>query len=99
MFIVSNFLSAFAQVIHIILNMLMWLIAIRAALSWVSPDPYNPIVRFIHNVTEPMLYQVRKRLPLQYGGIDLSPIIVILVIVFSDQFIVDSLQVLALRLR
>jgi len=48
MFIVSNFLSAFAQVIHIILNMLMWLIAIRAALSWVSPDPYNPIVRFIH---------------------------------------------------
>lgn len=99
MFIVGNFLSALAQVIHIILNLLMWLIVIRAVLSWVSPDPYNPIVRFIHNITEPMLYQVRKRLPLQYGGIDLSPIIVILAIVFSEQFIVSSLQVLALRLR
>jgi YggT family protein len=99
MFIVGNFLSALAQVIHIILNLLMWLIVVRAVLSWVSPDPYNPIVRFIHNVTEPMLYQVRKRLPLQYGGIDLSPIIVILAIVFSEQFIVSSLQVLALRLR
>lgn len=99
MFVVGNFIGAIAVVIHYVLNFLMWMIVIRAVLSWVNPDPYNPIVRFIHNITEPMLYQVRKRLPLQYGGVDLSPIIVILAIVFLEQFVVGSLQVFAIKLR
>ncbi|MGD9013777.1 MAG: YggT family protein, partial [Desulfobacterales bacterium] len=67
----------------------------RAVLSWVSPDPYNPIVRFIHNVTEPVLYQIRKRLPMMYGGIDFSPIVVILIIIFLRIFVVNSLEGLA----
>lgn len=70
MFILGNFVFAIAQVINYILMFYLWVIVIRAMLSWVSPDPYNPIVRLIHNITEPVLYQIRKRLPLQAGGID-----------------------------
>ena len=62
-----------------------------AIISWVNPDPYNPIVRFIHNITEPVLYRIRTKLPLDFGGIDFSPIIVILGIIFLQNFIVSSL--------
>jgi YggT family protein len=91
MIFLSNFLTAAAVVINWVLKIYMWIIIARAILSWVSPDPYNPIVRFIHNVTEPVLYQVRKRIPIMLGGIDLSPIIVILAIVFLQVFVVQSL--------
>jgi YggT family protein len=76
----------------------MWIIIARAILSWVSPDPYNPIVRFLYSATEPVLYAVRRRLPISFGGIDFSPLIVILVIMFLDNFLVPSLTGLALRL-
>ncbi len=99
MFIISNFIFAIAQVINYVLEFYMWVIVIRAVLSWVSPDPYNPIVRFIHNITEPLMYQVRKRLPLQGGGVDLSPIVVILAIVFMKTFVVSSLASIAGKLR
>lgn len=99
MFIISNFIFAIAQVINYVLEFYMWVIVIRAVLSWVSPDPYNPIVRFIHNITEPLLYQIRKRLPLQTGGIDLSPLLVILAIVFMKTFVVSSLASIAGKLR
>ena len=85
------FLVALAKVIDTVLFIYMWIIIIRAVLSWVSPDPYNPIVRFIHNVTEPVLYQIRRRLPVSFGGIDLSPVIVLLIIVFLQNFVVSSL--------
>ena len=78
-----------------VLVFFMFITIARAVLSWVSPDPYNPIVRFIHNVTEPVLYQIRKRLPMMYGGIDFSPIVVILIIIFLRIFVVNSLEGLA----
>ena len=87
----SNFLEAAAIVIGWVLQIYMWIIIARAILSWVSPDPYNPIVRFIHNITEPVLYQVRKRIPIMMGGIDFSPIIVLLAILFLQHFVVQSL--------
>ena len=93
----SNFLTAIAKVLDVVLVMFMWIVIARAILSWVSPDPYNPIVRFIHNITEPVLYQIRKRLPLNFGGIDFSPILVLLAIIFLRQFVVQSLFDLALR--
>ncbi len=99
MFIVGNFVFAIAQVINYILMFYMWVIVIRAVLSWVSPDPYNPIVRLIHSITEPVLYQIRKRVPIQTGGIDFSPILVILVIVFLQTFVVSSLVSIAGKLR
>ena len=95
MFAIRNLLIALATVIDIALVALMFITIARAVLSWVSPDPYNPIVRFIHNVTEPILYRIRKRLPMMFGGMDFSPIAVILIIIFLRIFVVESLKGLA----
>ena len=99
MFVISNLLVAVAKVLDIALTIFMWIIIARAILSWVSPDPYNPIVRFIHNVTEPVLYQVRRRIPLNFGGMDFSPIIILLAVIFLQQFVVQSLQQFAMTLH
>jgi len=99
MLVFRNLLIAVATVFDYVLVIFMFITIARAVLSWVSPDPYNPIVRFIHNVTEPVLYQIRKRLPLMYGGIDFSPIVVILIIIFLRIFVVDSLEGLAESLK
>lgn len=99
MLVFRNLLIAVATVLDYVLVFFMFIIIARAVLSWVSPDPYNPIVRFIHNVTEPVLYQIRKRLPMMYGGIDFSPIVVILIIIFLRIFVVDSLEGLAASVK
>lgn len=97
MFVFGNFLAAVAKVIDIGLTLYMWIIIARAVISWVNPDPYNSIVRFLNAVTEPVLYPVRRWLP-NLGGMDFSPIIVILVIIFIQSFLVQSLIQLAARL-
>ena len=84
MLVFSNLLTALAKVLDVVLVIFMWIVIARAILSWVSPDPYNPIVRFIHNVTEPVLYQVRRRIPVSFGGIDFSPIIVLLAVILCS---------------
>ena len=99
MIILSNFLTAIAKVLDIFLSIFMWIVIARAVLSWVSPDPYNPIVRFINKVTEPVLYQIRRRIPVSFGGIDFSPIIVFLAIIFLQRFVVHSLYELAQTLH
>jgi YggT family protein len=76
-----------------------WIIIARAILSWVSPDPFNPVVRFLYRVTEPVLRPIRHRLPTLSIGIDLSPMVVILAIYFLDAFLVSTLRDLALNLR
>ena len=100
MFALSNLLIAVANVLDILLTILYWLILIRALISWVNPDPYNPIVQFLNNVTEPILDPIRRLLPLGFRfGIDISPIIAFLVIVFLKSFLVRTLLDLSLRLR
>ena len=99
MFVISNLLIAVAKVVDLALTIFMWIVIARAILSWVSPDPYNPIVRFINNVTEPVLYQIRKRIPLNFGGIDFSPVLVLLAVIFLQRFVVASLYELAQTLR
>ena len=91
MFIIGNLLIAVATVIDYVLLFFMWIVIARAVLSWVNPDPYNPIVRFINSVTEPVLSQIRRRLPVSFGGLDLSPIIVFLAVIFLRKFLVESL--------
>ena len=99
MIILSNFLIAIAKDLDIVLTIFMWIVIARAVLSWVSPDPYNPIVRFIHQVTEPVLYQIRRRIPVSFGGIDFSPILVFLAIIFLQRFVVSSLLQMAQTLH
>ncbi|MEE8282743.1 MAG: YggT family protein [candidate division NC10 bacterium] len=98
MFILANLLSAVAQLLGIALNIYMWVIIGRAIISWVNPDPYNPIVQFLHRATEPVLQPVRRVLPMTWG-IDFSPVVVILAIMFLNRFFVVSLQELAWRLK
>ena len=99
MFAVRHLLEAVVEILNLGLTIYMWLIVARAILSWVNPDPYNPIVRFLYNVTEPVLGWVRRRVPIVFGGLDLSPILVLLAIVFLQKFLVASLMDLAYRLH
>lgn len=87
----GNFLRAIAEVVDILLSVYIWLIVGRAILSWVNPDPYNPIVRFLYSATEPVLGFVRRYMPSLGGSIDLSPIVVLLLIVFIKRAVVNSL--------
>lgn len=99
MFIISNFLLATAQALDVLLWIYMWIVIARAVISWVNPDPSNPVVRFLYNATEPLLYRVRRVLPFFAGGIDFSPLIVLLGILFLQNFLVASLRDLAVSLR
>jgi len=97
MFILGYFLQAVAGVLHIVLMAATIVIIARAVLSWVSPDPYNQIVRIINQLSEPLLFPVRKRVP-YFSGVDFSPLIVLLIIMFMDNFLVSSLNRIALPL-
>ena len=100
MFAISNFLIALAKIVDITLSILYWLILIRALISWVNPDPYNPIVQFLYKTTEPILYPIRKILPMGFRfGIDISPIIAFLAIMFLKSFLVNTLFDLSMSLR
>lgn len=98
MFFFGNFLGAIAKILNITLTLYMWIIIIRALLSWVRPDPHNPIVQLLYRITEPVLNPIRKKMP-YLGGIDFSPLVVILIIIFLQSFVVDSLTIMAARLR
>jgi YggT family protein len=91
MIALRHFMEGVAYVLSWALDIYMWLIIARAILSWVNPDPYNPIVRFLYNVTEPVLSYLKRRLPLIYGGLDLSPLVVLAVILFLKVFLVQTL--------
>lgn len=95
MFAVTNLFSALAQILDMVLGIYMWLIIGRAILSWVNPDPYNSIVRFVYNVTEPVLGFFRRTFPLVYGGLDLAPLVVLLIIYFLRLYVVQTLFDLA----
>ncbi len=94
MFIIGNFINAVAVILDYALELYKWVFIIAALLSWVSPDPYNPIVKFLKTITEPVLYRIRRMLGI-YGGIDFSPIIAILVIWFLQSFLVRTLMDIA----
>ena len=96
--IASNFLFAIAKVLDTVLFLYMIIIIARAVISWVNPDPYNAIVRFLYAATEPVLSRIRKWLPFNLGMIDISPIVVFLIIIFLQQFVVSSLMELALQM-
>ena len=98
MFAVGHLIEAVAYILNLGLTIYMWLIIARAMISWVNPDPYNPIVRFLYNVTEPVLGWVRRRVPIIFGGLDLSPLLVLLAMVFLQRFMMASLLDLAQRL-
>lgn len=98
MFVLGNFVNAAAGLIDFILTIYTWIIIGRAIISWVNADPYNPIVRFIYDVTEPPMRKIRQLLPLNMGGIDFTPMVLIMAIMFLQSFLVPSLRQIAMTL-
>jgi len=103
MFVAGNFLAALASVLHFLLQAYIWVVIIRALVSWVNPDPWNPIVQTLTRLTEPLLEPIRRKLfgRMGYGGIgiDVSPLILIAGIYFLDFFLVGTLTDIGMRLR
>lgn len=100
MFIPANFITAVAHILDVLLTIVYWLVLVRALVSWVNPDPYNPIVQFLNKTTEPILSPIRRLLPLGFRlGIDISPIIAILLIMFLKSFLIKSLFDLSMWVR
>jgi YggT family protein len=92
--ILRELILSIAQVIDLVFTLYFYIVIARALISWVNPDPYNPIVRFLHSVTDPVLYRIRRAIPLNLGGIDFSPIILLI----GLSFVQRMLKVLLLRL-
>ncbi len=95
MFVAGNFLGALAGLLDTVLTLYVWIIVGRAVISWVNADPYNPIVRMLCNLTDPVLDRLRQALPVSFGGIDMSPIVAIFIVWFLRAFLVTSLYDLA----
>jgi len=93
--VVGNFMAALAEVIDIVLTLYMYVIIIRALISWVNPDPYNTIVQILYKMTEPVLAPLRRLVPPWKLGIDFSPLIAILIIIFLQRFLVATLRQMA----
>jgi YggT family protein len=92
--ILIDLVVVFAQMVQMIIGVYIFIVVARALISWVGPDPYNPIVRFLYNATEPVLNRLRRLVPMQFGGMDLSP----LALLFFLYFIKMMIDRLILRL-
>ena len=100
MIVVANTLSAVALVLGSLLSLYFWIVIIAALLTWVRPDPYNPIVRTLRALTEPVFYRVRKWLPFTYSsGMDFSPVVVLLAIELFNRIVITSLAQYAMTLH
>lgn len=99
MFVIGNLVLAIANILDMVLSIYTWVVIIAALISWVSPDPYNPVVRFLYAVTEPVFRPIRRLIGFRLGPIDISPIIVILAIVFIQKFLITSLMDLGHKLK
>lgn len=98
MFVMKNLIIALATILDYVLWAYMWALIISVLLSWVRPDPYNPIVRALYAITEPVLSFLRRKFPLMAGSIDFSPMVAILIILFLQRFLVKTLIDLAVRI-
>jgi YggT family protein len=95
----GNIILGIANVLDVVLGIYKWIIIIRALLSWVNPDPYNPIVQALTRLTEPVLRSLRKLAPPHKVGVDLSPLIAILIILFLDYALIANLKQYGYSLR
>jgi len=92
MFVFGDLIVSVAKILDILLGMYKWIIIISALISWVNPDPYNPVVRFLYQVTDPVLRPIRRLIGYRLGPIDISPLIVIIAIIFVQSFLIRTLM-------
>jgi YggT family protein len=99
MFVIGDVLVGVGQVLSMLLEVYMWIVIIRAVLSWVRPDPYNPIVRFIYGLVDPVTHRLSRFFPTRVGMVDISPIILIIAIYVMKLVVVRIIIDTGLRLR
>jgi YggT family protein len=99
MFVFGNFISGIAYVLNMLLEAYMWIIIIRAVLSWIRPNPLNPLVRIIYGLVDPVTYKMSRMFPTRIGMFDLAPFILILIVIFLQRFLVSSLFDLGTRMK
>ncbi len=97
MFVFGDLIVSIAKILDILLGMYKWIIIISALISWVNPDPYNPVVRFLYLVTDPVLRPIRRLIGYRLGPIDISPLIVIIAIIFLQSFLIKTLMKIGLQ--
>ena len=101
MILIANILLALAKIMELangLLTIYKYILLASVIISWVNADPYNPVVRFLHQVTDPVLNRIRRFLPAM-GGFDLSPMVLIFAIIFLQSFLVPTLRQLAAGLQ
>ncbi|MBA4418397.1 MAG: hypothetical protein C0392_10885 [Syntrophus sp. (in: bacteria)] len=99
MFVFGNLIGGIAYVLDKLLEAYIWVIIIRAVLSWIRPNPMNPLVRIIYALVDPVTYKMSRMFPTRIGMLDLAPFILILIVIFLQRFLVSSLADLAIRMR
>ena len=97
MFVLKTLIEAIAGNLHMVLSTYVWVVIIQAAISWVRPDPFSPIVQLLNKLTLPVYRVLRGRVPTVFGGVDLAPLIIILLLHFLDVFLVSVLYQMALQ--
>jgi len=95
MIVISTLLMAIANILHMVINLYIWIVIIAALITWVRPDPYNPIVQILYRLTEPVYAFIRRYIPTNISGFDIAPLILILGLQFFDMFFVNLLLKLA----
>lgn len=99
MFVFGNLLNGIAYVVNMVLELYLWIVIIRTILSWIRPNPFNPLVRIIYGLVDPVTYRLSRILPTRIGMFDIAPFVVILIIIFLQKFLIGSLFDLAMHLR
>jgi len=99
MFVFGNLFSGIAHVLNILLDIYFWIIFARAILSWIRPDPYNPIVRTIYRMVDPVTYRISRIIPTRIGMVDIAPFILMLLIMFIQRFLVATLFDIGMRMK
>jgi YggT family protein len=97
--ILGNFLIALGNLLSFVLGFLIFVVIGRAIISWVSPDPYNPIVRFLTLSTEPFLRPLRRVIPMVGSGIDLTPLVLLALVYFLQSFLAQTILDYGVRLK
>ncbi|MCT7540484.1 YggT family protein [Aliarcobacter cryaerophilus] len=81
--LIGSLLTIFFSIIFLY----KWIVIISALLTWVRPDPYNPIVQMLYRLTEPVYAKMRQYIPTTFGGMDLAPLILIFALIFLETFL------------
>jgi YggT family protein len=99
MFVFGNLFSSIASILNLLLDLYFWVILARAILSWIKPDPYNPIVRTICRLVDPLTYKISRIIPTRIGMVDVAPFILMLLIIFVQKFLVATLFDIGARMK